>query len=576
MGTHVSRTELGYFMDCKEAENLFVPHITGELESGSQQTYKFQAHLAICQVCSEQYESCKRIAEFIESHKTEFAVALDSIQNKANQQKELKHSWQCIEAKLERFEAQESNEKIGKTYRFLVRISAAAACIAFGIYGWLMLLDSVTAEKPVRLQVASAPAPTIKIQLLSDDGGVLIPAGQTITSHNSLKTLIINDKHRLIMNANTILSISQSNQNKPIGCMINMVSGQIYAHVTHDFSQFIVSTAHGRAVITGTTFGLTATNAGTTLVVVEGSVKFESKRGSVQVTKGQISKIVPCSAPTSPVSCKTVEMTAWATAYELEPVLAKIQSISGGYDLLDHGLGALSGPIELERINYEDWIEEKQVWFKREFPHIFQVQKALGAVGIEVGYPELLTSSGDIWQFVYPEKSPRQIPIPRFDSLLKAASKYGFDEQWLTAKIPVTKYMIDIPIPKGVYTGPKAFKHWASCFEKMQKLQTPPDSKTLLGSLHAAMYLFNTRTLAWLSLINGRTSLSAEDKAKIYILLQNDVNKANELAGRLIRMFAGPVNMPCEACRNQLNDIIENINSLANIEKGILEYEDCE
>lgn len=402
---------LGVFMDCKEAEILFVPHIMGELEHSSKQIFEFQAHLATCQACSEQYESCKRTVEFIESHKSEFAVALESIQDNVNQQKELKHSWQCIEAKLERFEAQESNEKIGKTYRFLIRISATAACIAFGIFGWLMLLDSGTAEKPVHPHVASAPASTIKIQLLSDNGGVLIPADQRIASEDSIKTLIIKDKHRLIMNANTILSISPSNQNKPIGCMINMVSGQIYAHVTHDFSQFIVSTAHGRAVITGTTFDLTATNAGTTLVVVEGSIKFESKRGSAQLTTGQISRIMPNSAPTSPVSCKTVEMTAWATAYELESVLAKIQSISGGYDLSDHGLGAASGPIELEKINDEDWIEEKQSWFKREFPHIFQIQKALGVEGIEVGYLELLTSSGDIWQFVYPENSPRQIPI---------------------------------------------------------------------------------------------------------------------------------------------------------------------
>ena len=560
-------------MDCKEAEILFVPHIMGELESGSRQTYEFQAHLATCRACSEQYESSKWTVEFIESHKTEFAVALESIEDKANQQKELESSWRCIEARLDRFEAQESREKTCKIYRFLTRISAAAACVAIGIFGWLMLSDSRTPEKPARPQIASASASSIKIQLFSDGGGVLIPAGQQIASEDSLKTLIINDKHRLIMNANTTLAINSFNDNKRIGCMVNMASGRIYAHVEDDCGPFIVSTAHGRAVITGTTFDVMAANTGTTLVVVEGSIKFESKRGSARVTTGQISQIMPNSAPTSPVSCKTAELTAWATAYELEPVLAKIQSISEGYDLTDLGLGGVSGPIELERINYKDWIEKKQAWFKREFPQIFQLQMALEAERIKVDYPELIISSGDIWQFVYPETSPRQIPIFYFDSLLKAASKYGFDEQWLTANIPGMKSAIDMPVPEGIYTGQKAFEHWASCFGQMRKSQAVLDSSTLLCSLHAAMYLVNTRTLTWLNLMNGRTSLSAEDKAKILTLLQNEVNKANELAGHLIRMFAGPTNQPCEACWDQLDGIIEIISTIADIEKGVLEYE---
>jgi hypothetical protein len=197
----------------------------------------------------------------------------------------------------------------------------------------------------------------------------------------------------------------------------------------------------------------------------------------------------------------------------------------------------------------------------------------LGAEGVEVDYPELLTSSGDIWQFVYPETSPQQISIPSFDSLLKAASKYGFDERWLTVNISIVKSAIDIPIPEGIRTGQQAFEYWASCFGKMRESQAPPDSKTLLSSLHAAMYLVNTRTLAWLYLMNGRTSLSAEDKAKILISLQNEVNMANELAGRLIRMFAEPANMPCEACRELLDGIIEIINPIADLEKGIMEYE---
>jgi ferric-dicitrate binding protein FerR (iron transport regulator) len=425
----VFRTEFGHFMDCKEAEILFVPHIMGELELGLRQIYEFQAHLATCQGCSGLYESYKWTVEFIKAHKTEFAEALDYIEDEATQQNELERSWQCIEAKLDRFEAQERKEKAGKIYRLVTRISAAAACVAIGVFVWLMISDLRIPKKPVHPQAASPPASAIKIQLLLNDGGVLIPAGQQIASDDSLKTLIINDKHRLIMNTNTTLAIRSFNHGSQAGCIVDLTSGQLYAQVEHNSNPFIVSTTHGRAVITGTTFDLTATNTGTTLVVVEGSVKFESKWGNTQVTTGQISKIAPNSAPTNPVSCKALELTAWATAYELKPVLAKIQSIADGHDLTDLGLAATSGPVELEKINYEDWIVEKRAWFRREFPQIFQLQKALEAEGIEVDYPELLTSSGDIWLFVYPEISPRQIPISRFDSLFKAASKYGFDEQ---------------------------------------------------------------------------------------------------------------------------------------------------
>jgi hypothetical protein len=236
-------------------------------------------------------------------------------------------------------------------------------------------------------------------------------------------------------------------------------------------------------------------------VVADGSVKFESKKGVVEVAAGQVSKIIANSAPTRPVSCNTTELTAWATAYELEPVLAKIQSISDGYDLTDLGLSAISGPIDLTSVVYEDWIEEKRSWFKREFPWIFQLQSALATEGIEADYPELLISSGDIWQFVYPGTTPQQIPIFRFDPLVRAAAKSGFDKPWLTANVPAAKSAIDKPAMEGIYTGQKAFEHWASCFEKIRKSSETADSDTLLSSLHAAVYLANTRTLAWLSIM---------------------------------------------------------------------------
>ena len=285
-----------------------------------------------------------------------------------------------------------TNNDTRSRFHWVWRIAAAAAVIILAFS-----LDLTTPEKPAPTEVVSVPAGTIRIQMLSDDGGILIPAGRQIASVDSLKTLVINEKHRIVLNSDTTVSLEPLAQNNRVGCLVKLASGRIYAHVEHDGNPFVVATAHGRAVITGTTFDVKATDAGTTLVVAEGSVKLESEKGVVEVTAGHISKIIAQSAPTRPVSCNTTELTAWATGQRFKPELAHIEPYSDDYDLSDLWLSMVSGPIELESINYENWIEDKRPWFKREFPWIFQLQSALAAEGIEADYTELLISSGDIW-----------------------------------------------------------------------------------------------------------------------------------------------------------------------------------
>ena len=174
---------------------------------------------------------------------------------------------------------------------------------------------------------------------------------------------------------------------------------------------------------------------------------------------------------------------------------------------------------------------------------------------------------------MYPGTTPQQIPIFRFDPLVRAAAKSGFDKPWLTANVPAAKSAIDKPAMEGIYTGQKAFEHWASCFEKIRKSSETADSDTLLSSLHAAVYLANTRTLAWLSIANGKAGLPAEDNAKVLDLLQTEVNTANELIGRVIRLFAASAEQPCDECQGMLDGIIESISTITSIEERIVEYE---
>jgi ferric-dicitrate binding protein FerR (iron transport regulator) len=526
-----------------------------------------EAHLRSCRACSEEYEGNKRTVGFIEDHKAEFAAALESLEDKANQQQELERSWRCIEAKIDKLEAAEKREKRARVRRILVKVSAAAACLVIGVLIWHALPDSIAPDEPLAHNASSDPSSLLKIELISRTGNAEVAAGQQIsTSAEQLRTLTINGRHRLVLNGETSVSIEPLSENNRPGCIVKLASGQIYANVEHDGWPFVVATAHGRAVITGTTFDVKSTQSGTTLVVAEGSVRFESEKGAVEVDRGQISEILANSTPTKPRSCDAAKLTAWATGHDLKKALAKIEPYSNDHNLNDLWLTANSGPIELENIDYDQWIEEKSPWFEREFPWIFQLQVALKAEGIEAEYPQLLIASGDIWQFAYPAATPQQIPFPYLDSILKMASNHGLDKNWIMENIPAAEAAAANP-SQGQSTGIVAFEQWMACIEKMQKSSNTPDSQTVLYSLHAGVYLANTRTLAWLCLTNNKIDISPTDRAEILTALHTEVETANELSSRVIRLFAGVEDQPCDECRTLLTGIIENITTITGIEK---------
>jgi hypothetical protein len=254
--------------------------------------------------------------------------------------------------------------------------------------------------------------------------------------------------------------------------------------------------------------------------------------------------------------------------------LVKIRSIPDDYDITDLGFSAISGPIELENIDHEDWIEEKRAWFEREFPWTVQLQSALTAEGIETDYPELLTSSDDIWQFVYPGFSPQQVSILYIDSLLRTISKYGFDKSWLIANVPLTKSALNSSIVEGLFTDQEAFEQWAGSFQRLRSSQEPPDSGLLLSSLHAAVFLINTRTLAWLSLMNDDEDLPEQNKTRVLDLLQTEVNAANKLTNKAINLlWKTRQSQPCDAYPQLVGDIIENIGEIIHVEDKITKYE---
>ena len=566
-------------MDCKEAQILLIPYLTGELELGSEQCRELEAHLASCPACREECDSSKWGLEFIERHKAQFAEVLEGVErSKAAEQEELLRSWQDINAKLDKIEVRGRQEKRILALRtpWKVAVAAAAACLVIGLSICLMLSDPQSSERLVSQQGSLPLAASVKIELLSEGGRISLPASEEIsTSADELKTLIINGRHRLTMNANSALLVEPLEQDARLGCMVRLSCGEIFARVEHDGDPFVVSTAHGRAVITGTTFDVRVTDDNTTLVVAEGMVEFESENGLVRVKSGQISQIAAQSAPTEPAPCNATELTAWARSHEIETALAKIKPFSDAYDLTDLWLSASSGRIDLEAIDYDDWVEKKRDWFEREFPWIFEIQRALAKEGTEVDYPELLLKSGQILRFAYPAASPRWLCAVGVDWLLELADVYGRDRQWLLTNVPASGSAItgSASAKKQVF-GLEAFEKWADQIKDGRQSPNGLASDTLLYSLHAGVYLANTRTLAWLGTKNGSLEFKDQEKAELLTFLEAQVNTANELTGRIIRLFAISASGPCDEYQGLLDGIIEDIGTIATCGKGILEYED--
>jgi len=577
-----------YKMTCNEVRLLMVPVWVGDSGVTEKERQAFEAHLLICSICAEEYRETRKLMPLLEEYWGSISEGTLKLLEKAGysspEQSHIsrpgKHhmtveeGWENIKRRIPKLVHLERRYRLLQVLR---RIGAAAACLLIGALIWLVFLahskPGVALESTAK-QVTSSPKAPIKIEVVSETGNIVIPTDHQITAAKELKNLIINDKHKIALNYHTVLKVEPLIENSRLGCLVKLTSGEIFADVEHDGSPFVVSTAHGRAFITGTSFDVKVADTTTTLVVTEGTVQFESEKDVVQVAAGQTSEIVGRSAPTKPISCNTTKLTAWVTGPKPDDALAQIKPTSETYDIDDSPLFAMQEPIDLESINYDDWVEQKRDWFKREFPWIFQVKDALAKEGIKVDYPELLIQSGDVCQFVYPPARACRIPVPRPDSLRRVISRYGFNEQWLLKNVPLAKSAIDASVAtRERFSSVEALEKWAGCLKETQKSSEELDSGVLLDSLHASTYLSNTKTLVWLSIRNRMQVFKAPDETAVLALLQREVNAANDLSRKIVDLLWKSQNQPC--CENQgvAEDIIQDVNAITSIEKGILEYE---
>ncbi len=561
-------------MNCEKVQFLMALYIADDPDLTDKQRIAFEEHLQKCQKCTEEYQESKFIIDLAKEHWqiSDDALALIEKAGKSDEPRmTVDEGWQDL---LRRCPDLAQRVKRRKCLQLFRRISAVAACLVIGILTWITFSVHSTPQivtKPASQQVVFATKASVKIEVLSKNGSILIPANQQIASTDELKTLVINGKHRMVMNANTILAIKPLVEINRIGCLVKLDSGRIYTHVEHDGNPFVVDTVHGDAVITGTTFGIKATDNSTTLMVAEGTVQFGSEEGIVEVTAGQISEIVKQSTPTKPIACNISELTAWATGYKPSNALAQTKSATDAYDITNLLLFGTERPIDLESVNYDDWVEENRDWFKQEFPWVFQLKVALARDGVEVDYPELLMQSGDIWRFVWTEVSRTQVLPLDSDLLIKVASYYGFDEQSLFEVVPSAKFVTGVINTKDRLFGLDAFSKWVTCLEDTRNSSKELDWGTLLYSLHASTYLINTKTLVWLNVKNDTFTCDVKDRSKLLLLLHEEVQAACNCVETL-KLAATPQHKSCSPeYLEVLKHILKNTNVIYESEKAIHE-----
>ncbi|MCG8697649.1 MAG: hypothetical protein MI922_06305 [Bacteroidales bacterium] len=103
--------------------------------------------------------------------------------------------------------------------------------------------------------------------------------------------------------------------------------------------------------------------------------------------------------PLTPEACNADILTAWTQTSPAPPLMVsqdKDERTVDVDDLLALPLDDIDGPIDLESLDPDQWIRDKESWFKGQFPWIFVLREALKNEGHNTNYPELLLQTGDL------------------------------------------------------------------------------------------------------------------------------------------------------------------------------------
>jgi ferric-dicitrate binding protein FerR (iron transport regulator) len=547
--------------DCDEARELLLLYVLDRGDLSLDERWAIEKHLEDCGGCRDEYEQTKLVNDALVCNRDELvhdsAFKNSKHENEVRQMSEDEADFLQFQAKMHRAIARRKKAEKQKRWnqlRPVVKVvSAIAACMVVG-FGLFFATNQLKDTQNNSSPVASVQQQnSVKIELISDNTIEVIPTGQTIATDDAFKILRINGNRQMVLNVGTELSIEPYN----LGCVVKLDQGEIYTEVEHDGKSFMVETSHGRAVITGTTFNIKADHDKMDLAVVEGSVRFESEKGNVNVKGGYQSSIAGNMKPSTPVICDAVQIAQWAKGLKANEIIPVNQPDVYFSEMLDLPV-AFIPYCDLEDINFDRWIDQRREWFEREFPWTKRLQTFLAEDGIEVDTIELLIESGDLWRFAWPEYSQQRILTDDREVIQAIANQYGFE---------VDKLSSSKLVQSDDFDNVKAFERWLDALDN-------EEYNLVFNSIHAVTFLINTRSLAWYAVDEDRIQI--QDEQRVLGSLAEQVETASNCLESLKQLIlADKKESVCSTVQYQecIIKVKSDISTIMKNEKELVGYD---
>jgi len=532
---------------CEEAQLLMLPIWLNDPGMSDRERREFEAHLSICPACREEYAEARRLTPLVKRHwgpigedaqrlllRAGYETDARRPSGKRERPMTVEEGWEDLKRRCPSLaEACRRQERKREQRRLMWRVGSLAAAasivVAIGV-GWM------TSRKGESLQSGTVVAAdsdrtsaNAVVELVTPQGRKALVPGRPVTTDDQPQEILLGGMHRVVVNRHTQAAFGtveapvreggapRDYKVPPEGPFrayeIQLARGELYVEVLTGHP-FTVRTDNALLRITGTRFDVRAEGGRTELVLLKGSVQFsrlEDAERSVHVCTGQASTIVGHLAPTIPRATDAAAATAWARELALTNAIARARP-SVDLHLLEsiRDYQPQPKPLDLDSIDYEKWRDDHRDWFASEFPWIFQVQNVLKERhGIDADYVELLMVSGDIWQFNYPR--PVNCPIPVFDpaAVKRIAEHYKVEHTHLLrateafSSNPLAGNRAAAPSARGKMTPAEAYlaalKSWRSDIASAAGgAGSTLSDDLLMFSLHAGVYLANTRATAYL------------------------------------------------------------------------------
>jgi ferric-dicitrate binding protein FerR (iron transport regulator) len=528
-------------VNCDEIQLLLPEYLVSAIRDPEVDWNEVGVHLEVCPACAEECRQTRWLIGLIRSNADLFAehdeCAPSSTPEAAACPSHLtvEEGWEDLKRRIPELAHLEKRQKRLTFFRRIRSAAAIAASLAVVVaLGWMVLSNSQV-QPPVA--VLDTIQPKAFAERVISTGRESLPLGQPVTTSEERQEVLLGGMHRVVINTDTSVTFEAETIGGQVRYDLQLARGELYAEVVPGHA-FTVKTPNARLMITGTKFDVRCDNHETDLILVKGSVRFSSLNSAerfVDVTAGHVSTVTGQSAPIPPRETDALAATAWVRDLALANAIARVQP-DADLDLLDSipDYRRQSKLLDLDSIDYVKWRDDHRDWFSRQFPWIFEIEKALLDRGLDTDYVTLLMISGDIWQFHYPQPSNGPIPVFAPAAVRRIATYYDVDGRELLKRANSSRDGITDMATQPDDAGERyaaAMHLWYSDIAAAVKqgMELPDD--LVLFTLRAANYLTNTHTAAYLWM-NTHPNLAEK-------LLADDKYTSTYLAGLLLRQLAG-------------------------------------